>query len=216
MEFSMLNYPVTPVEWQSSYDQSKDFDYLYSKKHEGIVSNHHCKLTWELSKPFVKNFRNALDIGCRDGEFSHYLFPAFKHVYSFDYRKSANFPKNVPHDNVTWFVQGLSNKIETVIASGGGQLDNMQSVKKKMQVTLYPLDAFNFTEIDYIKIDTDGYEMRIIEGAIETLKNNDPVLVIEQGYFDKKEALSYCVKNLGFKHVATCDRELDYILIKEK
>lgn len=211
----MQTFPVEPQKWESLYNPNKDFDYLYSKKHEGIVTDHHCKSTWELSKPFIKNFRNALDIGCRDGEFSHYLFPHFSHVYSFDYRRSANFPKNVPNENVTWFVQGLSNKIENVIAGGGGQLEKMGGPKTPFATTLYPLDAFNFTNVDYIKIDTDGYEMRIIEGAIKTLTNNNPVLVIEQGFFDNKEALHFCTTELNYKHVATCSRDLDYILVKE-
>ena len=212
----MQSFPVAPFEWVSKFDPLKDFDYLYSKKHEGVLSNHHCKLSWELSKKYVGQFRNAIDIGCRDGEYTHYLYPHFKHVYSFDYRTSPNFPKNVPSDNVTWFVTGLSNKQETVMASGGGQLNNLSGPKKHFTTTLYPLDAFGFTDVDYIKIDTDGYEMKIVEGAIETLTNNDPVLVIEQGYFDKKEAMQYCIDKLGYKHVATCSRGLDHILIKDK
>lgn len=210
----MQHWPVNPIEWESQYDSNKDFDYLYSKKHEGVLANHHCKLSWELAKPFIKNWRNAIDIGCRDGEFSHYMFPVFQHVYSFDYRISTNFPKNLPKENVTWFVTGLSDKQVTLPASMGGQLENLSGVTKPVPVTLYPLDAFGFTDVDFIKVDTDGFEMRIVQGAIETLTNNSPVLILEQGYFDQKEALEFCVKELGYTHVATCNRQLDHILVK--
>lgn len=212
----MKTWPVEPRVWLSTYDKNKDFDYLYSKKHQGIIADHHCKLSWELSKPFIKNTRNAIDIGCRDGEYSHYLFPHFSHVYCFDYRESVFFPRNVPNENVTWFISGLGSHQETLIAGGGGQMDNLNTPKTPRKVTIYPLDAFHFENVDYIKIDTDGYEMRIIKGAIETLTKNSPVLVIEQGHFDNKEALHYCIDELGYKHVATCDRGLDHILIKEK
>lgn len=210
-----MSWPIKPAEWVSQYNSNNDFDYLFSKKHEGIAVDHHCKLSWELSKPYIKNYRVAIDIGCRDGEYTHYLFPNFNHVYSFDYRRSASFPKNVPNGNVTWFITGLSDKVETVLASGGGQLENLSGPKHKFQTTLHTLDSFAFTDVDYIKIDTDGFELRIILGALETLKNNDPVLVIEQGHFDNKEALNYCVSQLGYKHVATCSRGMDHILVRE-
>lgn len=213
----MNNWPVNPVIWTSSFDSLRPEHYLISKKHEGILENHHCRVSWELSQPFIKNKRNAIDIGCRDGEFTYYLQRSFEHVYAFDYRPSPHFHKNITNTNVTLFNCALGATVENVMSGGGGQLENLATPAKNLKklVTVYPLDLFNLTDVDYIKIDTDGYEMKIIKGAEKTLTNNNPVIVIEQGYFDKKEAMQYCIENLGYKHVATCPRNLDYILVKE-
>ena len=48
-------------------------DFFYSPDGDDFYPNHHCKVSFNLAKPFIKNFRNAIDIGCRDGEFSRFL-----------------------------------------------------------------------------------------------------------------------------------------------
>lgn len=42
------------------------------------------------------------------------------------------------------------------------------------------LDSFELCEIDFIKIDVEGYELKVITGAKETIFRNRPVIVIEQ------------------------------------
>jgi len=50
---------------------------------------------------------------------------------------------------------------------------------KKEKVQLIMLDDLNLQDIDYIKIDVQFHELEVIEGSIDTLKNNNPVLCIE-------------------------------------
>jgi hypothetical protein len=42
-----------------------------------------------------------------------------------------------------------------------------------------PLDAYTLTNVDFIKIDVEGHELAVIDGAMETIRHNRPVLVIE-------------------------------------
>lgn len=41
------------------------------------------------------------------------------------------------------------------------------------------LDSYNFEEVDVIKIDTEGYELLVLEGAENTIKRNRPIVQIE-------------------------------------
>jgi hypothetical protein len=77
----------------------------------------------------------------------------------------------------------------------------------------YCLDDFNLQNIDYIKIDTDGYEMANIKGGLKTITRDWPVIVLE--VFFEKETLKYVTEELGYKIKAICPRGWDHILVKE-
>ena len=49
-----------------------------------------------------------------------------------------------------------------------------------IEVQMVTLDEFNFTEVDFLKIDCEGFEVFVLRGAIETLKRNKPVIIVEQ------------------------------------
>jgi FkbM family methyltransferase len=42
------------------------------------------------------------------------------------------------------------------------------------------LDSLALDGVSFMKLDCEGYELRVLEGAIETLRRNRPVLVVEQ------------------------------------
>jgi hypothetical protein len=47
-------------------------------------------------------------------------------------------------------------------------------------VQVVRLDKLNFNEVNYIKVDCEGYEFRVLQGAEETIKRCKPIVVIEQ------------------------------------
>ena len=75
------------------------------------------------------------------------------------------------------------------------------------------LDDFNFNEIDYIKMDVQFHELEVIEGAINTLIKNNPVLCIEAARRNEEE-LSYVKKwgqileSIGYKIIGGIYKEL--------
>ena len=42
------------------------------------------------------------------------------------------------------------------------------------------LDSFAVESVDFIKIDCEGYEDRVIEGASDTIKRCRPTIIVEQ------------------------------------
>ena len=64
---------------------------------------------------------------------------------------------------------------------------------KSIEIETKQLDDYRFTDIDYIKIDVQFYELFVLEGATETLKINNPLLCIECARRNKEE-LEYVKK----------------------
>ena len=50
---------------------------------------------------------------------------------------------------------------------------------RRHEVETQPLDALDHTNIGFIKIDVEGHEEAVIEGATETLRRERPALLIE-------------------------------------
>lgn len=50
---------------------------------------------------------------------------------------------------------------------------------QRVQVPQLTLDSYNFTDVDIIKIDVEGYELQVLEGAVNTIAQNRPIVQIE-------------------------------------
>lgn len=50
---------------------------------------------------------------------------------------------------------------------------------QRVSVPQVTLDSYNFTDVDVIKIDVEGYELQVLEGATKTIANNRPIVQIE-------------------------------------
>jgi hypothetical protein len=203
-----MNYPVIPTEYQKDLYQPEWYerDFFYSPDGIQESPDHHCKMTWLTSLPFIQGVRNAIDIGCRDGEYTRYLFNHFQHVYCFDPRFRKYFPLNVDLNKVTHFRIPLGDS-PSPERLGRGTGKNMTDK------VFYCLDDFNLQNIDYIKIDTDGYEMANIKGGLKTITRDWPIIVLE--VFFERETLKYVTEELGYKIKAICPRGWDHVLVKE-
>lgn len=70
------------------------------------------------------------------------------------------------------------------VANDGYKLLSGKPVKvntgyQRVTVPQHTLDSYNFTDVDIIKIDVEGYEFQVLEGAIQTIANNRPIIQIE-------------------------------------
>ena len=50
---------------------------------------------------------------------------------------------------------------------------------QRVSVPQVTLDSYNFTDVDIIKIDVEGYELQVLEGAVNTIAQNRPIVQIE-------------------------------------
>jgi FkbM family methyltransferase len=169
----------------------------------------------DLAYDYVKNFNNAIDIGANIGLHTVRFAQKFKSVFSFEPVTSVHecLKKNISKfNNVKNYKVGLGeNNTHKIILipknnTNCGQYSivdftNFQNELIDEKIEIKCLDDFNLTA-DLIKIDTQGYELPILRGSIETLKKNFPVLILE---LENKKDL---------KEVELLLNPLGYILVK--
>jgi len=210
-----MAYPVEPTQFKkTTFDWDLyDRDFLFSPNGNKEYPKNHCKTTYLESIPFINHKRNAIDIGCRDGEYTRYLHKDFEHVYCFDYRPRKLFHKNVDLSKITHFKCGLAetNKIEFV--SGGSSMTSGKRPKENWhKEELFALDQFHLKNIDYIKIDVDGYELNVLKGSIETIKKWQPLIVLEEEK-QQTDTIDFCAE-LGYTIAAWDEHHRNVILRK--
>ena len=125
----------------------------------------------------VRNWRVCLDIGSNVGQWTRPLAKKFQSVVCFEPNPNFRecFNKNITEHNVLLWPFGLSDKEHN--ASQG-----FNSTELKMDdgdVQCRTLDSFKLTNVDFIKIDVDGFELPLLRGATHTLLSNNPVINIE-------------------------------------
>ena len=140
----------------------------------------------DRSMTYVKQRGVALDIGANVGLWSRSLCKNFRTVLAFEpvsmFRECLL--RNVVADNlqVKDFALGDKQTRATMIItegnSGHSHLDPNTLGTGDVQVV--KLDNLNMEDVDYIKIDCEGYEYRVLQGAEQTVKRCRPIMVIEQ------------------------------------
>jgi FkbM family methyltransferase len=148
----------------------------------------------EWAKTLIDPSKIFLDIGAHVGTYSLGMASACAGVHSFECCPktynflSANIALRELDYTITTHRTALGNRIGTTDyyfrspLDGGGNscLDLSTLGCKKIQVPLTTLDSFGLENIGLIKIDVEGFEKNVLEGAQETLRrSNYPLLLFE-------------------------------------
>ena len=155
----------------------------------------------------------AIDIGAHVGLWAREMAYNFDKVIAFepDSTNRECFLKNVKESNVTLHPYAIGNKTGQCSLkrhedynSGSGHVIEGHNIK------IRTLDSFLIPNIDYIKIDVEEYEMKVLEGAKRTLNEFHPVVVIEIGdhVSDAKDSEPYkFLTNMGAKFITKYSRD---------
>ena len=159
----------------------------------------------------------AIDIGANKGLYSWLLSRIAVEVKAFEPNPKmyAQLSRSVPQ-NVETFEIALSDsdgEAELILpihrngrySNQGGSLQEVKYMSGK-QVQRWPvrqcrLDAYGFSDVSFIKIDVEGFELAVIDGASETIGRHKPALLVEidesQNGVPLHEAIGY-VEALGY------------------
>lgn len=99
----------------------------------------------------------------------------------------------------------------------GGMHTERESVKAK-KVPVYTIDMFDFKDVDYIKIDVEGFEKKVLLGAKNTIDEYNPLIVIEQNHVVIDGDVLYSAKayleEIGYRQAAVDERGWDYVMAR--
>ena len=149
---------------------------------------------------YVNQWRVCLDIGSNIGQWTRPLAKLFQKIYCFEPNPNFRecFTKNIHETNVELFPYGLSNK------SHKAQQDFNSTILRISEgdIECRTLDSFQITDVDFVKIDVDGFEVPLLEGARETLTSNTPVINIEMKSdkrLDTVKQAAEILRDLGYQ-----------------
>lgn len=192
---------------------------------------------FNIVKPHLNNFNSCLDIGAHVGLTTLRYASNFKYVHSFEPIHYSFLVENTSHlNNVIQYKEAVSD-IKTIVEmypgtenSGVGIIpyaDNMAFIKnrflrpntkysnvKPIMVNTITIDGLNISDVDFIKIDVEGYNMPILKGMMETMKRCKPIIQLEMAFEQKvNDETSALLISLGYAMFDTYDRDNFYKII---
>jgi len=143
---------------------------------------------------FVPQRRAAVDVGAHIGVWTQMLAAQFKQVYAFE-PVAENFEclrANVDQPNVHLHAVALGagcGFCDLTLPTGGNS-GTWRTKHRVGETLVVPLDAHGLLDVDLIKIDTEGTEGEVLQGARELLERCHPHVFFEdnglgQKYFGK-------------------------------
>ncbi len=176
------------------------------------------RLTYQYGKyaaamQYVRERRMAIDVGAHVGLWSYFMARDFKDVAAFE-----PMPEHILcwHENMRGqpnaelyecalgpVGNGAVVGLETRAASSGDTQVATEIKEGMVTVEMTTLDRINFPYVDLIKIDCEGYEYNILQGALATIERCKPCIIVEQKgnmierYGHKKLAAVHLLESLG-------------------
>jgi len=167
---------------------------------------------------FCKNRRTAVDVGAHYGIMSYNIAQLFKSVHAFEVRPDVYscLDKNVENlsmRNVITYPYGLGFETKRVGLNIKPTKTFSTYVNENGNETeVRPLDELNLQEVDFIKMDAEGYEPLVVQGAMDTIKRCKPVIMYEcKGHEErfgyKQNSVLEILKSLGYRTLGRLDRK---------
>jgi FkbM family methyltransferase len=158
----------------------EDYKHLF---HGSWSIRAHEKPTWDYMKTFLSPGCVFFDIGCQKGIFSEGVFQDFGEectVYAFDALEHPGMKTlQERYNNLHFF--------SFAIGDGSAEQDCLIDYHSNTRVVAssHSIDQFvgssamQHDRIDFIKIDVDGAEENVLRGALQTLIDYTPVIMVE-------------------------------------
>lgn len=157
----------------------------------------------------VKRTRLAIDVGAHVGIYAVYLSMVFERVIAFEplLESFDCLVRNVDLDRVTVRNMAISDSLGTsaMLAEPVKTSAHLSTVGTQ-PVLVRTIDSFGL-DPDFIKIDAEGFDLKVLNGASWTLRQSRPVVMVEDKPRDRhphwyrKGQIAAFLSELGMKCV---------------
>ena len=139
---------------------------------------------------YIKNFRTYIDIGASTGTTSSPFINSFEKIYCFEpnpnsFKELSKFSEITCHN----YALGNTNEKKLLVMNTTTQNPEHGSLSdtrtetwdktETYEVEIKRLDDFKFDFVDFIKIDTEQYELEVVQGALKIIKKHKPTIFFE-------------------------------------
>ena len=181
-----------------------------------------------LVKKFIKSGTDSIDVGVYRGVYSYEMSKYSEKVHSFEpnpiifkyiNKNLKKFIKNIHLYNFALSNQNKTINLKIPIRNSNSNKEIFEEYYEMGKATIHnennfenyenfeiqtkTIDELSFdNKISFIKIDVEGHELEVIEGAKNTIKMDKPVLLVEiEKQYTKKEVAESInfINSLGYK-----------------
>lgn len=141
---------------------------------------------YEKALEFCKDRRIAIDIGAHVGLWSFHMAHDFEQVVAFEpceehqecwYKNMEGLKNAELFDFALGNTEGFMN-IKHLNAGSSG--DTITEYDSKGKIKSMTLDTFLWNDVDFVKIDCEGFEQFIVEGGSKLFHTQKPCVIVEQ------------------------------------
>lgn len=151
--------------------------------------------------------RLAVDGGAHIGGWTVELAKHFDYVHAFE--PNFTFAKQIEVDtNVRIHYVALGATLgEAALLAGPKNEGQCHLDVKDEGIPVIPLDSYNFQNLDFLKLDLEGYEEPALRGSSETIQRCRPWIMIEQNtrpedwYGLDPDGAALLLDEWGYEHV---------------
>ena len=181
-----------------------------------------------LVKKFIKSGTDSIDVGVYRGVYSYEMSKYSEKVHSFEpnpiifkyiNKNLKKFIKNIHLYNFALSNQNKTMNLKIPIRNSNSNKEIFEEYYEMGKATIHnennfenyenfeiqtkTIDELSFdNKISFIKIDVEGHELEVIEGAKNTIKKDKPIMLVEiEKQYTKKEVAESInfINSLGYK-----------------